>query len=767
MSTNIKFTGELPFNYKPRGYQIPLLAKLDSGCKRAIAIWHRRSGKDKTVLNYVARCMQEKVGTYYYLFPTYKQGRKVIWDGIDNNGFKFTDHFPEQLVEKRNEQEMKVTYKNGSIFQIVGTDDVDSIVGTNPIFCVFSEYSISDPKAWGYIRPILAANGGTAVFIYTPRGRGHGWNLLQYAKTQPEWFTEILTVDDTKSISQEILESERQGIIADNGDDALFFQEYYCSFDAPMQGSYYGKLLELAEKEGRIGMCPYDPTLPVHTIWDIGVGDATAIWFLQVFGKELRLIDYYENSGEGLPFYVRVLQDKKYVYKNHYAPHDIEVREFSSGVSRFETAQKLGIRFLITPKLSIEDGIDAVRAVFPYLIFDKKKCEEGLVALYAYHKEYDEKRQQFKSQPLHDWSSNCCFSAGTKIKMIDGEKNIEDIRIGDQVNIDGVKGLVTAAGLVKTARTINVLFSDGTTLNCTPDHKIFTTRGLVYADELRYDDYVHTINSRLWDLKSFAKNGIREELTSYIKTLNIGFGKKENSIVHNLKTNKGSYIGSSGKIGKTQMEIMILEAGLKWCQLMGIGLTLKLQTGVNKLKELKETSRINMNGKSLMDINFIKSRTTDTSTINTLGSSCTGMSGNFIMEKYKKAIKSTTRTMINLTIRLRIWLLSLIQTMLLSMQKQASGLAAKEIENNLEPQGPLLQNCVRVVSVSAGSLSKVYDITVDKHHCYYANGVLVSNSDALRYLAVNFKYIMRTEMYRGGKREERSSMDKFDRFSVF
>jgi len=379
-----------------------LLKAIDNGYKRAVAIWHRRAGKDKTLVNLIAKKMLERVGTYYYLFPTYSQGKKIIWNGMDRDGFKFINHIPLELRKRTDNTEMVIELINGSIFQVIGTDKIDSIVGTNPIGCVFSEYSLQNPKAWDFLRPILAENGGWAVFNYTPRGKNHGFKLYEMAKNNTNWYTELLTVDDTMAISKDTIDAE----IESGMDEDLVQQEFYCSFNAAIQGSYYSKQFKKAEDENRITNVPYDPSIPVHTFWDLGVGDATAIWFAQLVNKEVRLIDYYEASGEGLPYYAKILQERGYVYGSHNAPHDIAVRELGSGKSRIETAKELGIHFQIVKNIPLDDGINAVRIVFSRCWFDATKCEQGTNALINYHKEYDEDRKEYKNAPYHDWSSH-------------------------------------------------------------------------------------------------------------------------------------------------------------------------------------------------------------------------------------------------------------------------------------------------------------------------------------------------------------------------
>jgi phage terminase large subunit len=399
----------LPYNFTPRDYQKPLFRAIDSGFKRAVVIWHRRAGKDKSLINIISKKAMERVGTYYYLFPTYKQGKKIIWNGMDKDGFKFINHIPEAIVKRKDSTDMLVELINGSIIQIVGTDNIDSIVGTNPVGCVFSEYALQDPTAWSFLRPILQENGGFAIFNYTPRGDNHGKTLYEAALKRENWYVELRKADETGVFTKEQLDEELNELKQEHGDDeglALFEQEYLCSFSSPVIGSYYGSLMQRLEKDGRVRNIPYDPIIPVHTWWDLGVGDATCIGFVQQVGLEIRLIDYYETSGEGIPHYASVLNSKGYSYGTHYAPHDIEVRELGTGRSRLEIAREHGINFRVVARQSIEDGIEALRSVLPRVYFDETKTELLMAALKNYHKAYDEKRKIYKDHPEHDWSSH-------------------------------------------------------------------------------------------------------------------------------------------------------------------------------------------------------------------------------------------------------------------------------------------------------------------------------------------------------------------------
>lgn len=404
-------TIKLPHNYAPRSYQLPVFEAYNNGIKRFILVWHRRSGKDTTFLNFTICRMMERVGQYWHIFPTYAQAKKALWEGFSRESMPLLDHFPDQLVKHRDNNDLKITLVNGSIYQLIGSDQVDSIVGTNPIGLIFSEYSIQAPNVYDLLEPIILENGGWTSFIFTPRGRNHAYDLWEKTKNQPTWFRSMKTVEETerdssreeggKVVTSEMLEEVRMR----GADEDFIEQEYYCSFSGSRSGSYYGKEMVKADHEGRICNLPWEPRIPVFTVWDLGFSDATAIWFCQRTGHEIRLIDYYEASGEGLPHFIKMLRSKGYIYSNHYAPHDIEVHELSSGRSRRDLAFQLGINFVVVPNIPLMDGIDNARATLPRCWFDINKANFGTRCLENYHKEYDEKRQTYKNNPVHDkWS---------------------------------------------------------------------------------------------------------------------------------------------------------------------------------------------------------------------------------------------------------------------------------------------------------------------------------------------------------------------------
>lgn len=400
----------VPHNFIPRPYQYSLLEAMDSGYDRAIAVWSRRAGKDKTLINLLVKKALERIGVYYYFFPTYSQGRRILWDGIDNGGMAFMDHIPEELIETSNSNDMKIKMTNGSIIQIVGTDEPDRVRGSNPVGCVFSEYAFQNPQAYDIVRPILRANGGWAVFNSTPFGENHFWKLWTEAQDNPKWFTQMVTIEEALDndgqpyITLEDIEEERRSGMSDE----LIEQEFYCSFRANTGGFYYRKALNDAHDENRICTVPYDENATVETWWDLGIKDQTAIWFTQNVGKEIHVIDYLVESGEGLPYYVKMLKEKPYVYGKHNLPHDVKARELGTGKSRYEMLEDLlGSNMLdVVPRLSVDDGIQAGRSIFRSCWFDEKKCKLGLEALANYHREYNEKTKTFSNKPAHDWSSD-------------------------------------------------------------------------------------------------------------------------------------------------------------------------------------------------------------------------------------------------------------------------------------------------------------------------------------------------------------------------
>lgn len=416
----------LPANdWKPRDYQMQAWNRLERGCKRLALAWPRRHGKDEVALHWAAVSMMTRVGSYWHMLPQASQSRKALWDAINphTGRRRIDDAFPLELRESTREQDMFIRFKNGSTWQVVGSDNYNSLVGSPPVGVVFSEYAMADPNAWAFLRPILAENGGWAIFISTPRGRNHFARLVDYARKDPDWFGQVLTVEDTKAIPMDTIARERKELRMERGDkeaEAIIRQEYYCDFDADIPGAYYGELIHSAEVNGRIGEFPHIIGQPVGTAWDIGIGDSTVIWFYQLIGGKVRIINVLEGSGVGLEWYVKKLLALDYVYGEHIWPHDGAQQEWGSGQSRVQVAANYGFKPRILERDSVDDGIQSVRMMllatefnmapepFPGETADEARSRmvRALDAIRQYRREYDEKLQRFKDKPLHDWTSH-------------------------------------------------------------------------------------------------------------------------------------------------------------------------------------------------------------------------------------------------------------------------------------------------------------------------------------------------------------------------
>jgi hypothetical protein len=304
---------------------------------------------------------------------------------------------------ERNVSELRVDYPTGGQVRIYGADNPDSLRGLYFDGVVFDEFGLMPPGVFSeVVRPALSDRLGWAVFLGTPAGKNQFYEVAQQAKSNPEWFYAEYKASDTGIIPESELAAARKDMTADE-----YAQEYECSFEASVKGAIFSAEISAARASGRICTVPVDPILPVDTDWDLGVGDATAIWFSQsIRSGEVRVIDYYEASGEGLPHYRQVLSDKGYTYGVHTAPHDIQVKELGSGRSRLETAQSLGIRFGVAPNIPIEDGIHAARMLLPRCWFDATRCAKGLEALQHYRRDYNSRLNEFKAVPVHDWASH-------------------------------------------------------------------------------------------------------------------------------------------------------------------------------------------------------------------------------------------------------------------------------------------------------------------------------------------------------------------------
>ena len=384
--------------YKPRKHQKEVHDKLK---RFNVLVCHRRFGKTVLCINEILKkAMQNTLSRprYYYLAPTYSMAKRTSWDYLK----EYTNVLPNVTYH---ETELRADLPNGARIQLLGCERPDSLRGLYIDGVVLDEVAQMPPRLWTeIIRPALSDREGWMIAIGTPQGHNAFFDLYDYANHQDGWYAQTFKSSETGIISDLEL-NEAKHLMPDE----VYEAEFECSFDSAALGSIYAKGLAKAEEEKRITKVPYETGIKVNTFWDLGMADKTAIWFVQQKGSAFHVIDYYEDSGESLEFYATVLDEKKYIYDTHFLPFDANVRELGTGVSRLETAQSLGMRTSIVPKLPVEDGINAVRMVLSRCWFDHEKCKYGLDALRQYRWATTE-RGEIKNKPEHSWCSHAADS---------------------------------------------------------------------------------------------------------------------------------------------------------------------------------------------------------------------------------------------------------------------------------------------------------------------------------------------------------------------
>lgn len=365
----------------------------------SIGVCHRRAGKTVSHINELVigatKCELQNP-RFAYVAPQLNQAKDIAWT--------YLKEYTAFLRPKVNESELWVELPGGARIRIYGADNPDRLRGIYLDGVVLDEFGDMDPTIWTQvIRPALSDRKGWACFIGTPKGKNTFYKLWVEAEGDPDWTRMMLKASETGLLDAKELSDARKMMSDDE-----YAQEYECSFEAAVRGAYYAKEMIEAESADppRVTSVPHDPRLPVHTAWDLGVADSTVIWFIQMAGREVRVIDVLKGEGVGLDWYAKRLQERDYLWGKHYLPHDVEVRELGTGKSRLEVLSGYGIRGTVCPNIPVADGIQAVRMLLPTCWFDKDKCKDGIEALRMYRREYDEKRQEFRVNPLHDWTSH-------------------------------------------------------------------------------------------------------------------------------------------------------------------------------------------------------------------------------------------------------------------------------------------------------------------------------------------------------------------------
>jgi phage terminase large subunit len=406
---------KVPHGMIPRHYQVDFLKAVKEG-KNVCSVIHRRAGKDViSVQSWLLRALT-RVGTHVYLFPLIQQARAVIWKGMDFDGRPFLAAIPDALIAKKNEARMEIELINGSRMVLGGSNNYNGLMGTNPVTIIYSEFSLHNPLARQYLNPILVQNRGIEIFQFTPRGKNHGWEVLDTVRYNPRYFVQHLTCEQTfldeertqRVIpAQFITEAKAMGMSEEH-----IRQEFYCDFDVGNIGAYFTREMSDMEQEGRLTLVPPNPRLPLHTVWDLGGTDATACWMFQLEGKYINLVHMVHDSGYGLKWYLdkveQIRQSFGCRWGNHFMPHDVKQAHqgWEQAESRLMIARQHGWFFQVTPKVNFEDGIEAIRYIFSKLRIDKVNCHIGIRAIREYQREFDEQRACYKSKPLDNWATH-------------------------------------------------------------------------------------------------------------------------------------------------------------------------------------------------------------------------------------------------------------------------------------------------------------------------------------------------------------------------
>ena len=384
--------------YTPRKQQAFIHTELDKH-RFSVLCCHRRFGKTVMLINHLIKCCMMNKNhqpRFAYIAPTYSQAKKIAWDYLKH----YTKNLPNT---KYNETELRADFFNGSRIQLLSSENPDSIRGIYLDGVVLDEASqVSRELVDEVIRPALSDRKGWLSLCSTPKGMNNiFYDLYLKAQSEKDWFLYTARASETKLVDDE----ELKAALSVMG-QATYNQEFECSFIGNVKGSIYGELITKLENEKRIARVPHDPSYPVNTAWDLGYNDSTAILFYQNVGHAINIIDSYENNNKAFPHYAQILKEKDYTYNEHIGPHDLDQTDFATGRTRREVAYQLGLRFKIAPKLSIEDGIHAVKMLLPRCYIDVDNCKKFINALRHYHRKYKEKDRMYSAKPNHDWSSH-------------------------------------------------------------------------------------------------------------------------------------------------------------------------------------------------------------------------------------------------------------------------------------------------------------------------------------------------------------------------
>jgi hypothetical protein len=399
----------------------------------AVIVAHRRAGKTVLCINdliYKALIEGKEDGRYAYIAPYYSQAKSIAWD--------YLLRYSQPVLAKANQSELWIELVTGARIRLLGAENCDALRGNYLDGVVMDEFADMKPSIWGaVVRPLLSDRKGWATFIGTPKGHNAFWEVYNNATKDPTWKVKVLRASQTGILDKEELEDAAKAMTEDQ-----YLQEFECDFESAILGAYFGKEMRQLTDQGRIREVEHDPLFPVHTAWDLGYSDDTAIWFFQVVHGEIRCLDYHSSNGQPVAFYAGIIQarekERGYVYGTHWLPHDARAKTLSSNRSVIEQlGDKIPLKSIkIAPNLKLQDGIQASRLALTRTWFDHK-CNDGIECLRQYQREYDEDKKVFRDKPRHDWTSHgadafryLALTWKDEAKIVTAETPIRGVSVG-------------------------------------------------------------------------------------------------------------------------------------------------------------------------------------------------------------------------------------------------------------------------------------------------------------------------------------------------
>jgi len=407
----------LPYKFNPRDYQLRMFQKYwIEGYRHFCYVWHRRAGKTRMCINQIVAAAHQRIGAYYIISPQLNQARRNIWEARGDDGIAFMDQFPKELIHRIDNQQMKIYFKNGSIFGCAGSDgkNFDKLRGMNTLGYILDEYATQNPAVREILIPIIAQNEGWEIIISTPEGHNHFYYLYNRLKKSKTFITEMLTVDDTlKNDGKPVLSAEAIHLMVEEGgwSEEKAKQELWCDFSAAVVGAIFGRQMRGLQKDNRLYDYPIMNDAAVHTAWDLGQNDSTAIWFFQKYQDKIRVVNYYENRLQELSHYINVVhqfrEKEGIVLGEHWFPHDGNNKAGPRKESWKMRARELGFNVRILPKDAKKSlSIERARSNFKLFHIHQTNCQRGIDCLLEYKFQYNDAMQLVANEPLHNWASH-------------------------------------------------------------------------------------------------------------------------------------------------------------------------------------------------------------------------------------------------------------------------------------------------------------------------------------------------------------------------